>query len=64
MGRNWLFVGHEETDNKSKSTVYLIINKHVVANQQMLWIRFNSNKTRVKDYSIKLQHDGNSLFRI
>lgn len=51
-------VGRKENQDKTKSTIYLITNRHVLQNQEELWIRFNSNKTKVKDYSINLCING------
>lgn len=55
-------VARKEDHDKTKSTIYLITNKHVVQNQEKLWIRFNSNKTKVKDYSINLFDNGSQAY--
>ena len=43
-------VGRKEKDDDTKSTVYLITNKHVVDGKTHLQVRFNSNINSVKDY--------------
>lgn len=35
-------VGRKEQDDKSKSTIYIVTNKHVVMNQRSLYVRFNN----------------------
>ena len=42
---NWIgtgfLVGRKETSDPSRSTIYIITNKHVVNNQSKLYVRFN-----------------------
>lgn len=52
-------VGRKEKNNPNLSTYYIITNKHVVANQQRILVRFNSlGEVITKDYSIDL-YDAN-----
>lgn len=57
-------VGRKEKNNPDLSTVYIITNKHVVANQNMLYVRFNNNGTSgVKDLPLTLvSEDRKELF--
>lgn len=61
--KNWIgtgfIVGRREIDDPNLSTHYIITNKHVVANQQRICVRFNSlGGTFIKDYDIDL-YDAN-----
>lgn len=52
-------LGRKEKSDPSKSTIYIITNKHVVANQKMLYVRFNNNGTvGVKDLPMELETNG------
>ena len=54
-------VGRKEQDNPELSTVYIITNKHVVKNQQLLYVRFNNNGfAGVKDLPMSLIDKGGS----
>lgn len=57
-------VQRKEKNNPEKSTIYLITNKHVIANQMTLKMRFNStDSSLVKDYNISLYNgDGTPRF--
>ena len=55
-------VGRKEKDDDTRSTVYLITNKHVVKDKSHLQVRFNSNNNSVKDYTISLQNDTGKLY--
>lgn len=48
-------VGRKEKEDDTRSTVYLITNKHVVDGKTHLKVRFNSNRNSVKDYPISLK---------
>ncbi len=51
-------VGRREANNPDQSTVYVITNKHVVANQQLLYVRFNNSEAiGVKDLPMPLTDD-------
>lgn len=48
-------VGRREESDPEQSTVYIITNKHVVKNQKLLYVRFNSNgEAGVKDLPMPL----------
>lgn len=48
-------VGRKEESDPTQSTVYIITNKHVVNNQKLLYVRFNSNgEVGVKDLPMSL----------
>lgn len=54
-------VGRKEQDNPELSTVYIITNKHVVKNQQLLYVRFNNiGFAGVKDLPMPLIDKGGS----
>ena len=67
-GKKWIgtgfIVGRKETDNPIFSTYYLVTNKHVVEQQQQVYVRFNSlGGQLVKDYIIDLlDNNGKPLF--
>lgn len=51
-------VGRKESDNPGMSTYYIITNKHVIEQQQCVYVRFNSlGGTLVKDYRVNLYDD-------
>lgn len=54
-------VGRKNTDDPSFSTHYIVTNKHVIKNQNYIYVRFNSiGDTLVKDYKIDL-FDANGM---
>lgn len=58
-GKHWVgtgfLVGRKEETDPTKSTVYIITNKHVVKNQKLLSVRFNNSGTAgVKDLPMPL----------
>lgn len=67
-GKKWIgtgfIVGRKEADDPTFSTHYLVTNKHVVEQQQQVYVRFNSlGGQLVKDYIIDLyDNNGNPLF--
>lgn len=66
--KHWIgtgfLVGRKELENPDKSTVYVITNKHVVQNQNLLYVRFNNNgAVGVKDLPMSLYNtDGTKGF--
>lgn len=57
--KHWIgtgfIVGRKENDNPTFSTYYIVTNKHVIKNEQYVYVRFNSlGGTLVKDYRIDL----------
>lgn len=65
--KHWIgtgfIVGRKEKEDKNLSTYYIITNKHVIKDQTQIYIRFNSKKSLVKDYLIKLLNEkGEPLF--
>lgn len=52
-------VGRKEVDQPERSTVYIVTNKHVVRNQNLLYVRFNnSDSVGVKDLPMPLEANG------
>ncbi len=50
--------GRKEADDPSKSTVYIITNKHVINEQNIIYVRFNNSVgIGVKDLSLALNTD-------
>lgn len=55
-------VGRKEQGDPTKSTVYIITNKHVVKDQQQLFVRFNNSGTAgVKDLPMYLRDKNGNL---
>ena len=64
-GKHWVgtgfLVGRKEENDPTKSTVYIITNKHVVKNQKLLSVRFNNSGTAgVKDLPMPLVDASNA----
>lgn len=57
-------VARKEENNPSLSTFYIVTNKHVVKNQNTIYIRFNSlaDQSFVKDYEIALSDGTNKIY--
>lgn len=59
--KHWIgsgfLVGRKETEDPNRFTIYIITNKHVVENKNLLYVRFNnSGNIGVKDLQIMLKN--------
>jgi S1-C subfamily serine protease len=56
-------VGRKEKTDPSRSTIYIITNKHVVNNQSLLHVRFNNtNGLGVKDLRMQLENSAGKIY--
>ncbi len=61
MGTGFL-VGRKEVNDSTKSTVYIVTNKHVVRGQRELYVRFNhTGAAGVKDLLMSLADPNGSI---
>lgn len=62
IGTGFLMGRKEETDT-TKSTLYIITNKHVVNGEEALWVRFNcQGNVGVQDMFMELMKNGNKKY--
>ena len=56
-------VGRKEKEHPDKSTVYIITNKHVVKDQNLLYVRFNNSESvGVRDLPMSLKVNDELLY--
>lgn len=67
-GKRWIgtgfIVSRKDADDPTSFTYFIITNKHVVENQSLIYIRFNSTAGEfVKDYPVHLRDEnGNTIY--
>lgn len=65
--KHWIgtgfLLGRKEAEHPERSTVYIVTNKHVVRNQNMLYVRFNNSESvGVKDLPMTLAAKGELFY--